>query len=271
MNKTFVKLFSAFFPSLIANVAYKRMTIPQLKKLRLDQLEVLNNAEKESVLFNDFNIQTYKWQGGQNKVLLIHGWEGQAGNFADLVKRLVKHDYTVFAFDGPSHGFSSKGRTSIFEFTELVGVLIRKFKVVKLVSHSFGGVATTFALFNNLDLKIERYVLLTTPDKFIERIQDVSAQIGITEHVQNKIIKRLEVETSLDIRHVGVSDFVKKINVSQALIIHDIRDKVIPINRSRNVCNHWKVCKMVEVEGTGHFKILKSKSVLDLTIAFLDS
>lgn len=271
MNKTFVRFLSKLFPNQVANFAYRQLTSPQIRKLRPNELKVLESAERENFQFKSFNIRTYTWRGGAERVLLIHGWEGQAGNFADLIEKLVQRNYTVFAFDGPSHGFSSKGRTSLFEFTELVGILIRKLGVCKLVSHSFGGVATTFALFNNLDLKIHKYVLLTTPDKFLERIEDVSEQVGVTESVKEKLIKRLEQETSLDVRNLGVSDFVKIINVGRSLIIHDKKDTVIPINRSRNVCNHWKVCEFLEIEGTGHFRILRTESVLNKTLEFLNT
>jgi pimeloyl-ACP methyl ester carboxylesterase len=270
LKKTFIKILSVLFPNKVANFAYKQLTNPQIRKLRPNELTVLESAEKERFQFKDFDIQTYKWQGGTEKILLIHGWEGQAGNFADLVKRLVEKNYTVYAFDGPSHGFSSKGQTSLFEFTELAGILIRKFGVSKLVSHSFGAVAATFALFNNLDLKIDKYVLLTTPDKFLERIEDVSEQAGITENVKNLLIKRLEKETSLDIKNLGVSEFVKTINVAKSLIIHDKNDTIVPINRSRNVYNNWKVCEFLEIEGTGHFRILRTKFVLDKTLEFLN-
>lgn len=270
MNKTLIKFLSRLFPNLVVNFAYNQMTNPQVRKLRTNELKVLDRAEKEKFRFKSFTIQTYKWPGGTEKILLIHGWEGQAGNFADLIEKLVEKNYTVFAFDGPSHGFSSKGRTSLFEFTELVGILIRKLSVSKIVSHSFGGVAATFALFNNLDLKIDKYVLLTTPDKFLERIEDVSEQVGIPESVKNKLIRRLGQETSLDVRTLGVSDFVKTINVTRSLIIHDKKDTVIPISRSRNVYNNWKACEFLEVEGTGHFRILRTESVLDKTLEFLN-
>ncbi|NJK83035.1 MAG: alpha/beta hydrolase [Saprospiraceae bacterium] len=203
-------------------------------------------------------------------MLLIHGWEGQAGNFADLVQKLLEQDYTVYAFDAPSHGFSSKGKTSLFEFTELVGILIQKYKVKKLVSHSFGGVATTYALFNDKNLKIDKYVLLTTPDKFIERINDVAEQVGITEKVKEKLVKRLEKETKLDVKKLNVSEFVKEINVSSALIIHDTKDTVIPIGRSKNVQANWQNCTFAEIQGTGHFRILRTESVIEKTLAFLN-
>ena len=148
----------------MVSFAYNQLANPQIRKLRDNELRTLENAEQEDFPFQGFNIKLYTWKGGSKKVLLIHGWEGQAGNFSDLIESLIKYDYTIYSFDGPSHGFSSKGKTSLFEFTELVGVLIKKFEVTDLVSHSFGGVATTYALYNNPDIEIDKYALLTTPD-----------------------------------------------------------------------------------------------------------
>jgi pimeloyl-ACP methyl ester carboxylesterase len=269
MKKIMVKLLSTIFPNKMVSVAYNQLTNPQVKKLRPRELAVLDTANKEVFKFKGFDIQLYLWQGGDDKILLIHGWEGQAGNFSDFITELAQQNYTIIAFDAPSHGFSSKGQTSLFEFTELVGILIRKFGVTKLLSHSFGGVATTFALFNNKDLQIEKYVLLTTPDKFSERINDVSAQVGLTENVKNKLIARLEKETSLVVQNLNVSEFVKTINVAKPLIIHDRDDRVIPIGRSKNVYANWENCEFFEVKGTGHFRILRAKSVIKKALTFL--
>ncbi len=270
MNKYLVKLICTIFPNQIVSFAYNQLTNPQVQKLRQHELDILDKSQKETLKFEHFDIQLYTWQGGQEKVLLIHGWEGQAGNFADLIAKLQEKNYTIYAFDAPSHGFSSKGKTSLFEFTSLVSILIKKFQVKKLISHSFGGVATTYALYNNQDLHIDKYVLLTTPDKFAERINDVATQIGITENVKNKLITKLEKETKLDIHKLNVSDFVKSINVAKSLIIHDTNDKIIPIERARNVQKNWKNCTFLEIQETGHFRILRTQSVIDKTIEFLN-
>lgn len=269
MKKRIVRFISFLFPSRITSYAYLLLTNPQVRKLRENELKTLNKAQKESFPFKGFDIELYTWKGGARKVLLIHGWEGQAGNFSDLIEELLIQDYTVHAFDGPSHGFSSKGSTSLFEFTELVGLMIRKFDVRYLISHSFGGVATTYALYSNPDLKIDKYVLLTTPDKFIERINDVSAAVGITDKVKNKLIARLENEINLDVMVLNVSEFVKSINVEQALIIHDRDDKVIPISRSLNVHKNWSSSEFKEVSGTGHFRILRTTQVIQIVIDYL--
>ncbi len=257
-------------PKLVASFAYSQLTNPQIRKLRENETRVLDKAKKNDFEFKGFNIKWYEWGVGDKEVLLIHGWEGQAGNFADVIEKLLKKNYKVYAFDGPSHGFSSKGKTSLFEFTELVATFIRKFQVRTLISHSFGGVATTYSLFQNPDLQIEKYLLFTTPDRFIERINDLSSAIGITDKVKETLINRLNRETNQDVYDLNVSDFVKQINVQKAMIVHDRDDRIIPVERARNVHQQWPKAKFVEVVGTGHFRILRDPAVLGAAIEFLE-
>ncbi len=269
MTKQITRIASGLFPQFFVNVAYDQLTNPQIRKLRERETKVLDTAIKEDFPFNEFNIKLYHWPGKKDNILLIHGWEGQAGNFSDLIIKLKAEGFNVYAFDGPSHGYSSKGPTSLFEFTELVNVLIRKFDARKLISHSFGGVATTYALYSNPDLNMEKYALITTPDKFTERIEDVSVQYNIHPKVVNKIIHKFESEFDVDVKKLNVSDYVKKVNVEDVMIIHDKNDKVIPIERSLNVHQNWNNSTFKTVEGTGHFRILRDEQVLGDVIDFI--
>ncbi|MGH1365953.1 MAG: alpha/beta fold hydrolase [Calditrichia bacterium] len=268
--KFLIRILSVLLPGFTVKLAYKSLTSPQVRKLRERELAVLDKAKRETLPFKDFDIQLYEWTGGPDTVLLVHGWEGQAGNFSDLVERLLEKNYTVIAFDGPSHGFSSGGKTSLFEFTELVSDLLARYKMNKIISHSFGGVATAFALHSNPDIEIEKYCLLTTPDRFLDRIEDVAKQVGITENVKQRLIKRLEEETGIPAASMNVSDYLKTANVKQALIIHDKDDQVIPIEISRHIQQGWPVCDIDEVEGTGHFRMLRTDFVLDRVVTFLE-
>ena len=269
MTKKIIKILSGLFPNQFVKIAFDKLANPQIRKLRQREVEILNTANKADFSFMGFNIKTYHWTGSKEGILLIHGWEGQAGNFSDLILKLKKEGYNIYTFDAPSHGFSSKGQTSLFEFTELVGELIRKYHVRKLISHSFGGVATTLALFKNQDIEIDKYALITTPDKFIERIEDVSTQYGINRKVIQKLIHRLEKDYEIVVDEMNVSDFVKSIKVKESIIFHDKNDKVIPINRSKNVHNNWKQSSFVEVEGSGHFRILRDENILDQVVKFI--
>lgn len=269
MIKVFNKILSVVFPKILVKRSIDIISNPKIRKLRSYELETINSAKKKTILFKGFDIRTYEWGNGHKKVLLIHGWEGQAGNFSDLIPKLLAKDYTVYSFDALSHGFSEKGKNSFFEFIELAALMIKTFNANNLVSHSFGGTAAIFALYDNPEIVIERYALLTVPDKFMQRIETVSKQIGLNNNVKERLIAELEKNLPWPVHSANVSNKVKNINVKKALIVHDKDDKVLPISHAKNVCRNWKECDFEEVKGTGHFRILRTNNVLEKVADFL--
>lgn len=270
MKKFLLPAACYLFPGVMARFVYHKMTHPRLVGLRQHEAAVLDSAEKEVVAIRQFQIQTYKWPGGEKKILLVHGWEGQAGNFAYLVDGLLNQDYTVYAFDGPAHGRSSRNAVTFFDFSEVVGELLKRFGVRKVLCHSFGSVATIYALHQNRDLRMERMVLLTTPNQLMEAVEDARNKFGLTEAVCRRVVRRIQKETGYDLRQMAVQDFVHSVSVDKALMIHDKADAVLPIERSEAVCRNWPACELVEVEGTGHFRILRSAEVLNMAASFLN-
>jgi esterase/lipase len=271
LKKIIIHFFSSIFPNIFVSIAYKHLTTPQIHRLRPHEAAVLEIAIQSNFSFEGFNIKTYEWGKGSKTVLLIHGWEGQAGNFSDLIEILINDGYTVYAFDGPSHGASSIGSTSLFEFNKLVVRLIKFYKVKHLVSHSFGGVATSIGLGMFPEIKIKRYVLFTTPNQFIDRIQFVTDVMGISNLVTKRLIKKIEFEEGIIVGDMNVADYIQKASVERALILHDINDKVLSIGQSREVDAVWDQAHLEEITGTGHYRILRTKSVLQKALDFLNN
>ena len=270
MIKVLVRIASCLFPGVVVERAYRVLTNPQVHKLRAHEGEVLDRAKRSHIRFNKFRIQVYEWGNSRHeRVLLVHGWEGQAGNFADLIPHLLERNFHIVAFDGPAHGFSSRGQTSFFEFSALVSEMIRRYECRKLISHSFGGVATTYALAQHPELEIDRYVLLTVPDRFSQRIDAVVRQVGTTRRVKRLLVERMEREMDVRVGEVNVSNFVRAVNVKRALILHDKKDRVIPLTQAQSVAANWRQCTLDILEGTGHFRILRTPRVAERVVAFM--
>lgn len=154
---------------------YTRLLLhPQIKKVRTNELETIEKAEKIILSILNNTIQIYKWGNGKNRILLVHGWEGHVGNFSDIIEKLLKTDFTIYAFDGPGHGNSSGGKNIMFEYLDTVDKIITRLAIKNIVSHSFGSVVTTFALSQIPNHKINRYVLLTTLHTFSDYVSNIS-------------------------------------------------------------------------------------------------
>jgi len=227
-------------------------------------------AAQETLDFRGFEIRTYSWNPGATPpILLVHGWEGQAGNFADLVDRLVAEGHSVFSFDAPAHGLSSRAPTTIFDFISLVALMIERVRPNLLVSHSFGSVATTAALSELPDVTIERYAMVTTPDRFQQRIDELTTELGVSQRACARLVQRLESEIGQPVSELNVSDYVGHIRVGTARIFHDKSDRIIDIEHARRVASSDERFELEEVEGTGHYRILRTPAVLDSIRSFL--
>lgn len=269
MKKMLINIASHLVPRIVVQMALHQLNNPQVRKLRKHEEQVLQTAVQTRFRFKSFDIQHYHWAGSGPRVMLIHGWEGQAGNFADIIEKLREQDYEIIAFDGPSHGHSSKGSTSPVEFCELVGTLMDRHQPTHLVSHSFGGVPTTFALSQRPQLAIESYVLLTTPDRFMDRIDEISNQVGVSNGVRNRLVAKLRQDIGLPLESLNVSDFVQKANVKRSLILHDEADRIVPLAISERIQRNWPISRLEVVRGTGHYRILREEEVVKRVIAFL--
>ena len=156
----------------------------------------------------------------------------------------------------------------MFEFSDLVAERLQDWQPDCAISHSFGSVATISALSSNPALSIDKYALLTTPDRFLERIDWVAAQVGITDSVKKRLVSRIQRESGIDPSTLSVSDAVANVRVGRALILHDVRDRVIPVQQARNVHAQWPASQMQELEHTGHFKILRDPGVQERLRSF---
>jgi len=266
-----IQIWSNIFPKYFAKKFYSKLLNPQIRKNREYELATLEKAVKSTVLVNSNEIQLYRWGESENKILLVHGWEGQAANYSEIIEKLLIENYTIYSFDGPGHGKSKGGNNIMFEYRDSVKFIIEKLNINQIVSHSFGSVVTTYALSQLPNHKIKRYVLLTTPWTFKSYVYNISSKIGIGRKSINKFIKIIEEEKNEKIEDMDVAKYVKNANIEKALIIHDINDKVIPISDAEEVVKRWDKAVLHKIENTGHFRILRTPEVTDKIIEFIEN
>ncbi|KGL63696.1 alpha/beta fold hydrolase [Polaribacter sp. Hel1_85] len=264
--KLIIKLLQILSCSLVSRVAYKYMNKPRVRKLRKSEEEVLDESIVQKVVYNSFTICKYQWGIENNKTaLLVHGWEGRASNFASIIKNLTNNGYKVIAYDAPSHGKSSKGDTNMFEFSELLESELNKFIPDLIISHSFGSVNTATVLRKNPNLKINLWLMVTTPYKFIEKINDLSEYFGLNSKVKNKLINRIQKDTQESINQLDMAIYCDELkNVEKAIIVHSKTDKILPIEGARKVAKSFRESKLIELNNLGHYAILWSNELNEI-------
>ncbi len=251
-------------PRLTARIAFNFISKPKNKKIRTFEKSILEIATANIIRFKKFNIKTYKWGGGNKKALLIHGWGGRASNFGAIIPELTKNGYVVTSFDGPCHGASTKKKTSFFEMSDLVKLFLEKDKYDLIITHSMGTVLT-FTAMSSIKYKVNQMIVLTSPSKFLEFIELAVIQFGLTAKTTRLLINKIQkTTTEYDPITLDAESIVKDIKMKSVTFIHDKFDKIIPIEKTKSVSSFIKSSKFIEIEGTGHFKMLWSKKVIKI-------
>ncbi len=264
--KLIFKIIDKIAPSLSARMAYRYMSNPRVRKLRDIEEVILQEAKQDRVLFRDFKIQRYSWGLEERPVvLLVHGWEGQAGNFAALISLLTEKGYLVIAYDGPSHGRSSKRSTNMFEYADFISEKIKEHKPAIIISHSFGTITTLLALTRNSQFKLDQWIIVTTPFSFKDRIEQIMEQLGLTDRTLRRLTNLLEKDTEYSVEELNVAtSAIKLTNLGHCTIIHSEHDKVIPIDDARKVHQHIAQSELVELKNLGHYRILWSDELKEI-------
>lgn len=268
LQRLYFKTMDRIWPSLLANQVYHFMSNPNIRKLRDFEEVILERSHRERVAFGNFELQTYAWGDPKNEaVLLIHGWEGQAGNFGALVDVLLAKNYYVLSYDGPSHGRSSKGNTSMFEMGEVATFFMKKYQPNYLISHSFGSISTIYGLARNPDLLVKKWLVVTTPYNFKDRLQGVADFLGVTDRTIKKVIQKVEADTGESVDVMNVDDYSIRLtdNLKEVVMVHSKSDKVIPIEDSRKVQKALGArAGLTELDNIGHYSILWSDELKNI-------
>jgi pimeloyl-ACP methyl ester carboxylesterase len=245
----------------------QKISTPTQRPLSEKELSFLKTAQQTSIPFMKGSIQVYQWGKGQKVIGMIHGWEGRTSNFSTIVK-LLQDDFTIIAFDAPSHGLSSTQSTTFFDFIEAVQTVMSQYSINHIISHSFGSVAVLNMLATHPQ-KIEKIAMFTSPNRFKDRMLFSAEQAGMHPKTTEKFMNTLEKRFSINIDELNVSDIVSKITIKDKLILHDIDDKVVSLDQSKQIQAAWNNVELQEFQGTGHYRILHDTAALEKLKTFL--
>jgi len=149
--------------------------------------------------------------------------------------------------------------------------MIERVQPAIAISHSFCAVATTYSLAQNSHLRLDKYVLITCPDEFLERIEAVAHNFDLSKKIVDRLIIKIEQDYNLDVRRLNVSEFIKEVKVRKTYILHDQDDRQLPLIQAVHIHENLSNSELEIVRETGHFKILQDEGVIIKILNFSES
>lgn len=267
-------LLSQISPKSAANRALRLMSTPRRFPPKEREEVVLSQAEKSAIQYRNGEIQLYRWGKGPRTILLVHGWEGRAGNFGGIIQQLLADDCSIVAFDAPSHGRSDIQPTSMFDFAGCLNHVLKEQSVDAIVAHSFGCVATTVVLGLETKQPLEKLVMVASPNRFQDRLQQATDLFGLSPKVVNQLRPMLVAQSDHPIFDFSIGDLGTQLNVPERLLLHDKDDQVSLYIWSQEIAEQWAQdestsTELITIQGTGHNRILWDADVINHISDFL--
>ncbi|WP_299778536.1 alpha/beta hydrolase [uncultured Formosa sp.] len=264
---SYINLLSYLSKPYAANKALNLFTKPRKGRILKHQVDFLDTAFNEELIYNNQPIMTYRWLGTKETILLAHGWESNSYRWKPYVTELNKKGYTVVALDAPAHGRSGSKEFNALLYAEYINVVAKRFKPKTIIAHSVGGMATTAFQNKYQSENLEKLILLGAPSEFKDIISRYVNMLGynnrITLQLDKTILKRFGVIPST----FSSAKFLNNIK-TKGLIIHDKEDTIIPYNDALLLNGSYKNSTLITTKGFGHS--LNNTSVREHIYNFLE-
>ncbi len=212
---------------------------------------------------------TYQWGDDGPLVVMMHGWEMQAGRWSAFVRPLTDAGYRVAAIDAVAHGQSPGDRAAMVDFMESIKAAVDHFGTPHaLIGHSLGGAAVYYGM-ATLGIPTTRAVLMSTFDR-VEYIVEVWADaMRLPRDILPLIYTHFEQTYGVWSPDYVADNAVPQIAHIPALIVHDRDDEVIPYALGERVARLWTASRLMSTERLRHFMPLRSPEVVNAVVRFV--
>jgi pimeloyl-ACP methyl ester carboxylesterase len=192
-------------------------------------------------------------------VLLMHGWDGRATQFARLVPRLVAAGRTAVALHAPGHGSAPDGLSVLGFMRTLLAVGRDLGEVEAVVGHSMGGAAALFAASEGL--RCRRIVTLASPSALNDAMNRYAAALDLPARARAAFLRAADRRLGLPASALDVAAVVPGLSVP-VLMVHDRNDRSVPYSDALRIAAALPDVRLRSTEGLRHSLALQDASVI---------
>ncbi len=268
--RTKFKFLSAISKKKAARAAFRLFCTPQSRDTK-ELTGIFAEAELLEIKIGDETAAGYRWnKGDRRKVLILHGFESTALNFASYVEPLLEKDYEVLAFDAPAHGRSPGKQITALVYRDLIKYVHEHFGPVKsYMGHSLGGFALSLALAEIPHDETYRAVFIAPSTETSTAISNFFDMLRLKQNVQKEFEAHIQLLSGRPISWFSINRTLKDIR-AQLLWIHDEDDKITPLADALKVkTENYSNVKMIITKGLGHSRIYRDAEVGRTIVDFL--
>ena len=262
----YFNILALFSKKAAAEKALTLFCTPRKGKVLPIQEDFLEKAKDQLVTIGGMELQTYRWPGKKERVMLLHGWESNTFRWRNLIKLLIQEGFDIVAFDAPAHGKSSGEILNVILYAECVDHIKKLYHPNFIVGHSVGGMTAVYHQYAYASNGIEKVVTIGSPSELPEIMDHYQKMLKFNNRVMRALNQYFQKHFGFGMQDFSTSEYAKKLQV-RGLLIHDELDSVAPFSSSERVHASWKGSRLIKTRGLGHS--LHQKEVNQQILDFL--
>lgn len=212
--------------------------------------DFLNSATRREHPIQGSSFTSYFWAGSGATILFMHGWKSNSARWKQLVMFFQAKGYQCVSIDAPGHGDTAFPFFTPLDYAACMDIAIQEFQPKFVVSHSAGAYS---AIIHHGKYQPEgiKHILLAPTFSMNQPTGTMFEILGLNQRMQKAFTKHLEGMLGARIETIQIDQMVDAEN-PQGILIHDVNDRVIPIEGARVVTQKAKGLEYYEINNNGH-------------------
>ena len=215
------------------------------------------------------DVEIYRMEAEGERVLLVHGWNGRAGQFHAIAQSCHDAGLDVTALDLPGHGKSDDRHTALPEFVDAISeIYAHHGPFDHVIGHSIGAIAVLNG--PRFGLKFKKIVTISIPATKVRSLfQSFTEMFGLSvEKYTDLLIERASKKYNADPNSFDPCIVSKGLD-SEVLIIHCRDDEDAGVSESIQLNAMVEGSELYIASGLGHRRILRDVEVVSRVVDFL--
>jgi len=274
-----LQLLSYTLPPVASSVALDMFSTPTRRPAKSGKTKRILARSNETQLaytdpdlpdWHDLSITVRTWGDPTHpRVLLAHGWEGQAGSFRDFIAPLTEAGFYVVAFDAPGHGTSTGERANLLVFMNtLRAVAAEHGPFYAIGGHSLGGLAALLTAVEEPHVPSQRIVLIAAPAGVTGAFEAFVRFWGIPGYVLQGMYRRIEDAVGRSVASFSTEHTAGQVQ-QDVLLVHDEDDAEVGFDNAQLTKRRLPAATLHRTSGLGHQLILRDNDTVAAVVDFL--
>ncbi len=256
-----------------AAIAFELFCTPFSSRQKRIAPEIFSDAEKASVQLDGLTIRGFIWKNAHSngkKILICHGFDSCSYKFEQYVKDLLDEGFEVAAFDAPAHGISDGKQITALLYYKTILLLENTYgPFYGIISHSFGGLATSLAVEQMNGSAVEKIVLIAPATESTTAINHFNKLLDISEKVKKEINQLIYRVNAQPLEWYSITRSIQQASAN-VLWIHDDGDRICPYKDTKAIRDMaLPNIKFITTHKLGHNKIYHDRDVQKRVTDFL--